>query len=146
VNNRWNQWVLSYSRGQQLSVLRNIGFKAPQWEDLALLLIGVLSALALAGAAWAWWDRRRTDPWMRQMERLRRSLKAIGVEAGVHEPPRTLAARVRTRLGPAADGLAQLLDALDRQRYSRGGAARPDTGLTRRFRAEARRLGTLAQG
>ena len=40
VNNRWNQWVLNYTRGQQLDVLKNIGFTAPDWQDLALLLIG----------------------------------------------------------------------------------------------------------
>ena len=26
VNNRWNQWVLNYSRGQQLDVLKELGF------------------------------------------------------------------------------------------------------------------------
>ena len=62
VNNRWNQWVLNYTRGQQLDVLKNIGFTAPDWQDLALLLIGTLSTLALAGAAWAWLDRHRVDP------------------------------------------------------------------------------------
>ncbi|MEO7339184.1 MAG: DUF3488 and transglutaminase-like domain-containing protein, partial [Caldimonas sp.] len=51
VNNRWNQWVLNYSRGQQLDVLKRVGFTSPSWEDLALLLIGTLSSLALAGAA-----------------------------------------------------------------------------------------------
>ena len=42
VNNRWNQWVLNYTRGQQLDVLKNLGFAAPDWQDLALLLIGML--------------------------------------------------------------------------------------------------------
>ena len=54
ISNRWNRWVLNYSRGQQLDVLKNIGFQSPSWEGLALLLIGTLSAFALAGAAWAW--------------------------------------------------------------------------------------------
>src|SRR6202022_249088 len=91
LNNRWNQWVLNYSRGQQFDVLKNVGFSAPAWEDLALLLIGALSSLALAGAAWAWWDRRRVDPWMRQMEQLRRSLRTLGVAARAHDAPRALA-------------------------------------------------------
>ena len=69
VNNRWNQWVLNYSRGQQLDVLKQMGFVAPTWEDLALLLVGTLSGLALAGAIWAWLDRHRVDPWVRQLER-----------------------------------------------------------------------------
>jgi hypothetical protein len=140
LNNRWNQWVLNYSRGQQLDVLRNVGFARPDWEDLALVLIGSLSGLALIAAGWAWWDRRRIDPWVRQMERLRRSLDGIGIGSRPHEAPRTLAARVRDRLGPRAEALAALLDGLDRQRYARGGTARPDPLLTRRFKAEARRL------
>ncbi len=146
INNRWNQWVLNYTRGQQFDVLKNIGFSAPAWEDLALLLIGALSSLALAGAAWAWWDRHRIDPWMRQMERLRRSLQSIGVEARAHDAPGTLAARLRERLGARAEVLALLLGALERQRYSRNEALRPDPGLTRRFRAEARRLKAAARG
>jgi transglutaminase-like putative cysteine protease len=146
LNNRWNQWVLNYSRGQQFDVLRSLGFSAPAWEDLALLLIGALSTLALGGAVWAWWDRRRVDPWTRQMEQLRRCLAALGVPARAHEPPRTLAARLRTALGGAGEPLAALLDGLDRQRYAAAGASHPDPTLTRRFRAETRRLRAAASG
>ena len=91
INNRWNQWVLNYTRGQQLDVLKNLGFTAPDWQDLALLLIGTLSTLALAGAAWAWLDRHRVDPWVRQLERLKRALRSLGIAAAPHEAPRTLA-------------------------------------------------------
>ena len=51
VNNRWNQWVLSYSRGQQLDLLKRLGMTSPSWEDLAYLLIGALSTLSVIGAA-----------------------------------------------------------------------------------------------
>jgi len=43
ANNRWNQWVLNYCAANQLALLKQLGFSAPSWEDLALLLIGVLS-------------------------------------------------------------------------------------------------------
>ncbi|HEX4232880.1 MAG TPA: DUF3488 and transglutaminase-like domain-containing protein [Caldimonas sp.] len=144
INNRWNQWVLSYSRGQQLDVLKRIGFESPSWEDLALLLVGTLSGLALAGAIWAWLDRHRIDPWVRQLERMKRSLRALGIAAAPHEAPRTLAARVRQTLGNAGETLARLLDALEAYRYSRAAARRPDPALTRKFTSEARRLRTLA--
>jgi protein-glutamine gamma-glutamyltransferase len=140
LNNRWNQWVLNYSRGTQIDVLKNLGFQSPSWEDLALLLIGALSSLALAGAAWAWWDRHRIDPWVRQMERLRKALRALGLEAAAHDPPRTLAQRVRSRFGARGETLAALLDALERQRYSRSTRARPDAALTRAFVTGARAL------
>jgi len=143
VNNRWNQWVLNYTRGQQLDVLKSIGFATPDWEDLALLLIGTLSTLALAGAAWAWHDRHRVDPWVRQLERLKRALRSLDIAAAPHEAPRTLASRVRDRLGAHGEPLAAALDALEMQRYGRAPASRPDAALTRRFTADSRRLRSL---
>jgi transglutaminase-like putative cysteine protease len=140
TNNRWNQWVMNYSRGQQLDLLKQLGFRSPDWEDLSMLLIGALSSMALAGAAWAWWDRHRVDPWVRQMDAVRSALQSLQVEADLHDAPRTLAHRVRTRLGEAGDTLVQLLDTLERQRYGRAAVTRPDGALTRRFVAAARRL------
>jgi transglutaminase-like putative cysteine protease len=146
INNRWNQWVLNYSRNQQADVLKNLGFTRTDWDDLALLLIGVLSGLAFAGAAWAWLDRHRVDPWVRQLERLKRGLRSLGIAAAPHEAPRTLAARVRECLGERGEPLAAALDALELQRYGPVPARRPDAGLTRRFAADSRRLrGSLAR-
>ena len=140
INNRWNQWVMNYSRGQQLDVLRKLGFSAPSWEDLAVLMAGALSTLALAGALWAWWDQHRIDPWVRQMQRLRKALQSLGLKAADHEAPRALAKRVRERFGGTGEALAALLDALEQQRYGRQTAPRPDARLTRRFVAQARAL------
>ena len=138
VNNRWNQWVMNYSRGQQIDLLKRLGFAAPDWEDMALLLIGALSSLALTGAAWAWWDHRRVDPWVRQMRRLRAALLTLGIEAAAHEAPRTLARRVRERLADRGRSLAALLETLDAKRYGRHSVQRPDAGLTRRIVAAAK--------
>lgn len=140
LNNRWNQWVLNYSPSRQMDLMKSLGVESPSWEDLALLLIGSLSTLAIAGAAWAWWDRRRVDPWVRQMEQLRAALAKAGMSVAPHEPPRMLAQRIRARFGPGGEALALLLDGLERQRYGRAAARRPDAGLTRRFLAQARQL------
>ena len=140
VNNRWNQWVLNYSRSEQFDALKRLGFASPSWEDLALLLIGAMSSLALAGAAWAWWDRRRVDPWTRQMERLRRAVRALGLPAAAHDTARTLAARVRERFGARGEPLAVLLTLLEQQRYSHDTLTRPDAALTRQFVSRAREL------
>ncbi len=140
VNNRWNQWVLNYSRGQQFALMKNFGVSSPSWEDLALVLIGALSSLALTGAAWAWWDRHRIDPWARQMEAVRRALQGLGIEAAPHEPARTLAERIRQPLGEAGEPLVEQLLALERQRYAARSPSRPDTAWTRRFVATARAL------
>jgi protein-glutamine gamma-glutamyltransferase len=140
LNNRWNQWVLSYSSTKQMDLLKRLGFSSPKWEDLGLLLLGVVSVLAVMGAAWAWWDRRRIDPWVRQMQHLRQALQPLGITAAASAAPRSLAQQVQTKLGPRAAALASLLEALDRQRYSRAAIARPDAALTRQFVALARAL------
>jgi transglutaminase-like putative cysteine protease len=140
LNNRWNQWVLNYSRGQQFDVLKELGFDSPDWQDLAKLMIISLSTLALAGAAWAWWDRHRVDPWMRQREALLRTLRRLGVPAAAQDAPGTLAQRVRARHGAAGEPLAALLDTLQSQRYGREARRHPDSALTRSFAAAARGL------
>ncbi len=140
MNNRWNQWVLDYSRGAQLDWLSRLGFNQPDWEDLALLSAVVLSVLALAGAGWTWWELRRIDPWVRQMNQLRAALRRVGVTSSDHEAPRTLAQRVREQLGETAEPLARGLEHIDAQRYGRAAVPRPDHRLTREFSALARRL------
>ena len=143
LNNRWNQSMM-FSRGQQFDLLRNLGVESPSWEDLALLLTGALSSLALAGAAWAWLDRRRLDPWQRQMKRLRAVLATLGVPVADFEPPRVVAARVRERHGTRGETLASLLETLEQQRYGRDALQRPQAQLTREFITAAKRLATAA--
>ena len=140
VNNRWNQWVLNYSRGQQLDLLKDIGFKSPSWEDLALLLIVALTMLSVVGAGWAWWERQRQDPWVRQFTQVRRALQALGLAAQPHEPPRALAQQIRSLFGARGDALVGLLGQLEQQRYGRRALARPLAALTRALRREARQL------
>jgi transglutaminase-like putative cysteine protease len=144
VNNRWNQWVLNYARGNQIDLLKDLGFASPSWEDVAMLLIASLSSLALVGALWAWWDRHRVDPWTRQMQRLRSALGAIGIAAAAHDPPRRLAQRVTARFGEAGAPLVALLERLERQRYGREAMARPPAGFLREFVAASVRLRTSA--
>ncbi len=138
MNNRWNQWVLNYSRGQQLDLLKDIGFSAPSWEDLALLLIGALSGLSLAGAAWAWWERQRVEPWARELARLRATLRALGIDAAAHESPGAIAQRVASRYGATGATLAALLARLELERYGR--SAQHDPPL--RASARSARRGT----
>ncbi len=144
MNNRWNQWVLGYSRGAQFDLLRKLGMESPRWEDLALLLVGALSALAALGALWAWRDRNFVDPWTRQMDKVRAALRNAGLPCATHEAPRALAKRVQGRFGANASELVDLLLALEAQRYSRDARPRPLDTLTREFVAQARRLAAPA--
>ena len=138
ANNRWNQWVLNYSRGRQFDLLRELGFSAPSWQNLTTSLILLLCTAALAGAAWAWWDRRRQDPWQRLQTRVAQQLLLLGVQVQNHHPPRQRAAQVRQQLGAAGEGLAQQLDLLDRQRYGAHSGPGPLAPWWRTFQDLAR--------
>ena len=138
VNNRWNQWVMNYSRAQQVDLLKRLGMSSTGWDDMARLLIMALSSLAAGGALWAWWDRRRIDPWTRQMMRLRAALLRLGINVAEHEAPRSLAQRVRQHLGERGQVMAALLETLDKQRYGRNALRWPDAQLTRRFNSAAK--------
>jgi transglutaminase-like putative cysteine protease len=133
ANNRWNQWVMNYSRGQQFRLLESLGVHAPTWQDLALALITLLCAGSLAAAGWALWDRQRQDPWQRLQQRVLQRLAQLQVPVQPHEPPRTRALRVREQLGEAGEALAQELEALDRSRYAQPGRAGFARGWWARF-------------
>ncbi|MDM7944450.1 MAG: DUF3488 and transglutaminase-like domain-containing protein [Hydrogenophaga sp.] len=125
VNNSWNQWVLNYTQGRQLDLLKNLGFESPSWTDLAYVLIAVVVVVSLLGAAWTLWERQQHDPWLRLLRQARTRLHKLGVESAEHTPPRELAQRVHDRWGHAgaAAPLAQWLLRLEAQRYARPGAA-----------------------
>ena len=133
LDNRWNQWVLGYSRKNQFDLLRSLGVEVPSWEALAHLLIVLLASAALGGAAWAAWDRHRQDPWQRLQQRIQRRLSALGVTVAAHDPPRRRAQAARAALGARGEALAQVLEALDAQRYGHAGPPRGERGWWRRF-------------
>lgn len=101
-NNRWNQWVLNYSQAQQLDFLRHIGFDSPGWEDLSKVLIGIIVAASLAGAAWTQWERRRQDPWLRLLHGAQHKLKKAGLVPTENKPPRHLARALQALIDRAA--------------------------------------------
>ena len=142
VNNRWNQWVLNYTQERQFKLLQSLGFEQPSWQDLGKLLAGLLSAAALAAAAWAAWERSRHDPWLRLLERVRQRLRRLGLDVPPSAAPRQLLALVAdpataSRLSPVLrQRLAAWLLALERQRYAHPGTVATPTlaTLRRRFR------------
>ncbi len=140
TDHRWNQWVLNYSKGAQADLLERMGMRRPTWQDLLLLLLGIGSGLALVGAAWAWWDNRRSDPWLGAYARVRRAAARHGVAAGEAVAPRALAAALQARLGEAAQAAVAALHALDALRY----APHPRPLGRRTLAIQARRLARAA--
>ena len=120
LNNRWNQWVLNYSRTQQFDLMRRLGWNSPDWQTLGQLSAGVIVVLAVLGMAWTRWDARRRDPWERQCARIIATLRGLGLDAHAHMGPRSLAQALRARHGSSATPVAQLLETLDKHRYAPG--------------------------
>ena len=145
INNRWNQWVLNYSRSEQFDLLERLGWRSPDATDLAYLLIALLSGASLVGAAWAYLDRQRRNPWQRLARRISGRLAALGLDASAHDTPRALAARVRALLGARGEALAAELERLERLRYGRAAIARPSAGWWRAFAQAARAAGTTSR-
>ena len=137
LNNQWNQWVLNYTQGRQLDLLRSLGFSAPSWQDLAVVLAAVVAVVGLIGAAWAYWERQRHDPWLRLLHRARQRLLAAGIVANDSTPPRALAQRLQAQStsDPRAAALIDWLMRLEALRYA------PQTpGSLRSLQREFRQL------
>jgi transglutaminase-like putative cysteine protease len=143
MNNTWNQSVLNYSQGRQLDVLRRLGLDAEDWTDLARALVIALTNLSLAALVWAWWERRRFDPWLVSYAQVRSLLESVGIEAAAHQPPLTLARLLRKEYGRAALPLVSELERLDALRYGPQDAnlpRHPSRRQRRRLLAAARAL------
>ncbi|MBT0568903.1 DUF3488 domain-containing transglutaminase family protein [Curvibacter sp. CHRR-16] len=69
VNNQWTQWVLNYGQNRQMRLLERLGFESPDWQQLGQVLGALLAAVAGVGIAWAWWDKRQHNPWLRLLHR-----------------------------------------------------------------------------
>ena len=118
VNNNWNQWVLSYTQSKQMNLLRHLGFTSPGWEDLGYLLIGLVVAASLAGAAWTLWERRQHDPWLRLLSSARQRAIDLGLEIPAQSPPRQIASRLLASFGEEARPLHDWLLRCERLRYA----------------------------
>ena len=142
INNAWNQRVLNYTQGRQLDMLRELGFSAPDWEDLGLLLAGLLVLASVAGAIWTRWEHLQHDPWLRLLDRARGQARRAGVAADGATTPRELARRLTQRLDPDhpdTRALLQWLQQFERARYAEPGAGSPASHL-RALQREFRRL------
>lgn len=117
LNNRWQQQVLNFSGGDQVSLLRQLGFEDPDVGTLVQMAGLLMGVAGLAGVGVAAWQRRPHDPWSRQRARVRRELDRLGLRTADPETPRLWAARLRDRFGDAGAPLAEALLQLEAQRY-----------------------------
>ena len=132
---RWKQWVLDYSQQRQLDLLHWLGIEDARPGQLPALLSGLLAALGLLAAAWAWWRMRSRDPWLWLLQGARRRLLQAGYPVAAQATPRQLA-RLLNAQGPADrrfEPLQAWLIELERQRYDPA-SQRPLAELRRQAR------------
>jgi transglutaminase-like putative cysteine protease len=142
VNNRWNQWVLNYTQSRQLELLKNIGFKEPDWQDLIYVLCAIVVVASLGGAAWSAWERHQQDPWLRLLQQAADKLRVAGIGFTANSTPRHMARQLLApapgsspKASPQGQAWHDWLLRLETLRY-----ARPDAGQAPHFR---RQLATL---
>jgi transglutaminase-like putative cysteine protease len=136
VNNRWNQWVLNYTQTRQLDLLKNIGFKEPNWQDLIYVLCAIVVVASLGGAAWSAWARHQQDPWLRLLRQAILKLRASGLLLGPNRTPRQIGQQLMAAAGTAGHtseaGLQAWHDWLNRMETLR--YAPPDPGRAGHFK------------
>ena len=93
---------MAHTQTKQLNLLKDIGFDAPSWEDLGYLLIGIVIAISLCGAAWTLWEKNRHDPWLRLLEAAQKRLARGGLKVVPNTPPRSLAQQLTSQRGQLA--------------------------------------------
>ncbi len=136
ANSSWDRWVTRYTKSEQLDLLRHIGFRQPDWQDLSNLLIACVVASCMGAALWVGWERRRKDPWLQLLEQARRRLGAPGLDLSHAQTPRAIASLLRQH-GSASPPIVDWLTRLETWRY--GPAPQQPQGL-RALRKELRTL------
>jgi transglutaminase-like putative cysteine protease len=160
VDHRWNVWVLQYSQGQQLNLMRKMGWPSPNWSDLGQLLAVCLGVLALVSPVWLslrrWW--RPAPPWPQILQSVHQTLLGLGLPAPrgpspaaasswvasvQHAPPELLDDRLK-------QALLRLLHQLDHLHYGPPPTPTDSPRLIRdrirQARAIARQLQGLCKG
>lgn len=119
LDNRWQQWVLNYSRSDQFELLRRLGWQQPDWQALGQLAAAVIAALAAGAAAWAAWQARPHNAWTRRRQWLARELQKLGLPVQMHQGPRHWAGLLYAGFGDSARELITLLMHMEQQRYAK---------------------------
>jgi transglutaminase-like putative cysteine protease len=143
-NNRWNQWVLNYAPTQQFELLRQLGFSAPDGEDLGRVLAVLLLMFSVGSALVGLRGLHATDPWLRLLRTAQRTLQAAGLDAEPDATPRALAQALARSDWPDTAQAQALLLRLEAWRYAPApkpheGRAAPGLGALRRELLQALR-------
>ncbi|MDA8389415.1 MAG: DUF3488 and transglutaminase-like domain-containing protein [Gammaproteobacteria bacterium] len=100
----WDNWIVSYDGRRQEDLLARLGWDDPGRATLALVVLGVLAALAYGVRLYGVRPRRSADPALALYQRYQARLARAGLPARAGEGPATFGRRVgraRPDLAPA---------------------------------------------
>ncbi|MBL8447077.1 MAG: DUF3488 domain-containing transglutaminase family protein [Zoogloeaceae bacterium] len=126
LNNHWNQFVLGYTGERQLALLSRLGFDAPDWRNLAWLLVAGVGGLFGALLLWAHHRSPPKDPAARAWDLFCRRLARAGLPRLPWEGPLAYADRAALRWPDLAAEIRAIARDYTRLRY---GAEVSTTGL-----------------
>lgn len=142
---RWQQWVLNYSRSQQMGLLERLGWREPDAAALGQLIAILIGATLAVASALLLWRARRLNRDEADHRWLQARLAAHGLPAQAHEAPLRWAALVQAQLGPAGEPLRALLLAEEARRYGPAAATAPRSAWARwRWRRAVARVLPMA--
>jgi transglutaminase-like putative cysteine protease len=98
LNNKWNQWVLSYGPERQADLLGWLKFGGLSWQSMAIVLLAALSTVAVGIVILAFRrERRAEDGIVRTYQNFCRKLARRGLSRRNYEGPDDFAERVAAR-------------------------------------------------
>jgi len=132
IGNAWNQWILSYDRSRQESLLSRFGISAGDWRQLAAVLAAVLAALIGVAALLTLRPHLPRDPVVQAYESFCARLAAIGLARSRHETASRYLARIsRTLDEHQLVEARRIVAAYERLRYA---DTAPDRAAVRHLR------------
>jgi len=125
LTHQWNQWVLSYDKSKQTSLLGRFGLDITDWREAAGALAGVLGLLLGAVALATLRPNRPRDPVERQFDEFCQRLAAIGADRLPYETANHYLYRIERLLEPEQSALARdIVATYNRLRYDLGSSQR----------------------
>ena len=138
LNNKWNQWVLSYGTERQANLLGWLKFGGLSWQSMAILLLTAVGAVVVGIVVLALKQERQTDDAIvRSYQNFCRKLARRGLRRWSYEGPGDFAERVAAQRPDLAGQVRDISKLYTRLRY---GAYRAPVALhmlrraVRRFR------------
>ena len=125
LTHHWNQWVLSYDKSRQQSLLGRFGIDITDWREAAGAIAGVLGLLLGVVALATLRPRTPSDPVEQQFDEFCQRLAAIGADRLPHETANHYLYRIDRLLDPEQSALAHdIVATYNRLRYDLGSSQR----------------------